>query len=308
VGNLRVSVVIPSWNAAAVLGACLDSVKRQELRGGFETIVIDDGSTDDTTKVLGEHPDLRVISNEECLGFSVACNTGAAVARGEVLVFLNSDTELLTADALERLAQAAGRPDVGLAGPMLVNVDGTLQPSCAAFLTVRTALALMTGLHRLLPDRLLPRVAPHRWSHDRSRDVDWFKGAVVTIRADLFRDLGGFWPSLYGEETDLAFRARERGLRVRFERSARVMHVGDHSLGQRLSDADRAARVVNSEVLFLRTHYRPGRAIAIRAILTAGYASRAALNALLGHRRRAAVFREMTRVVASRSSGTALSA
>jgi GT2 family glycosyltransferase len=298
-GELRVSVVIPSWNAAAVLGACLESVERQELPGGHETIVVDDGSTDHTVDVLREHPAVRVLSNERNAGFSVACNRGAAAARGEVLVFLNSDTELLGTNVLERLAEAAEQPGVGLAGPMLVNVDGTLQPSCGAFPSVGNALALMTGLHRLLPDRALARVAPHRWSHDGPRDVDWVVGAVLAIRADLFRNLGGLWPVLYAEETDLAYRVRARDLRVRFEHTARVMHVGRHSLGQRLSDVARAAEVANAELTFLQTHYGRLRRTAIRVILTAGYVARSGLHHLLGRRVRAAMFREMARVMAS---------
>ena len=298
------SVVIPSWNAAPVLGPCLDSLERQEVTGGFETIVVNNGSTDETADVLRDHPSARVLSNVLNVGFSAANNQGAAAAEGNVLVFLNSDTEALGTDVLERLATVAEQPDVALVGPRLLNPDGTLQKSCAAYLSLGGAVALMTGLHRLLPERLLPKVAPHRWSHDRSRDVDWVKGAALAIRADLFRDLGGFWPVLYGEETDLAFRARRRGLRVRFEHSARVMHIGNYSLGQRLSDTERAAEVANSEVQFLRSHCGPVRRLAIRTILTAGYASRAVVHALLGRPGRAAVFREMARVLASRPPRT----
>lgn len=301
-------MVIPSWNAGAVLGRCLVSLKCQEVTGGFETIVVNNGSTDHTADVLRSHPGVRVLSNDQNVGFSMANNQGAEAARGDVLVFLNSDTEVLDEDVLERLAAIAEQPDVGLVGPMLLNVDGTLQPSCAAYLSVSGALALMTGLPRLLPDRLLLQVAPDRWSHDRSRDVDWVKGAAMAIRSDLFRDLGGFWPTLYGEETDLAFRVRGRGLRVRFESSARVMHVGGHSLGQRLSDAERAARVANAEMLFLRTHYGRVRRTAIRAILTVGYGARVALHAALGRRARSAAFWEMARVVASRRGGSEHSA
>ncbi len=301
---LRLSIVIPSWNAAGVLGACLDSLERQELEGGFETIVVDNASTDDTAAVLRRHADrVRVIANDRNVGFSAANNQAAEVAEGEILLFLNNDTEVQDSRGLERLLRAFDDPGVGLAGPMLVNPDGTLQPSCAAHPGVGRALVVTSGVHRLLPDRLLARVEPERWSHDRSRDVPWVKGAAVAVRAELFRELGGFWPRLYAEEQDLALRAQRRGARVRFERSARIMHIGNHSFAQRLSTAERAERVAGAEVVLLQTHYPGPRGAAIRAIVGGGFAARALAHRLLGHRDRAAVFRAMARVYASETSG-----
>ncbi len=299
VQDVRVSAVIPSWNGAAVLGPCLDSIARQVVAGGLETIVVDDGSTDATPEVLRGHAGVCLLSNDRSVGYSAATNQGAAAARGRVLVLLNSDTELVGSDTIERLATAAETPNIGLVGPMLLNVDGTLQPSCGAHLRVSGALVLMSGLHRLLPDRVRARVTPHTWSHDRSRDVDWVKGAAMAIRADLFRELGGLWPALFGEETDLAFRVRKQGLRIRFERTARVVHRGGYSLDQKLSEAERAVRVADSQKLLLVTHYGRLRRVTIRGILLAGYGARAVIHSLLGRRSRAVVFREMARVMAS---------
>ncbi len=298
--RVRVSVIVPSWNAASVLGPCLESLARQEVAGGFETIVVDNGSTDETAAVLGRHADdVRVIANERNEGFSAANNQAARVARGAILFFLNSDTELLSEEVLERLARAVERPGIGIAGPLLLNPDGSLQPSCAAHPTVARALLVAAGIHRLLPDRLVARAAPEHWSHDRPIETDWVKGAAMAVRAELFRQLGGFWPTLYAEEQELAFRARQRGLRVRFESSARVMHVGNHSLGQRLTDEQRAAHVGHAELLFLRTHYRAPRALAIRAVVGTGYAGRAVAHAALGRRERAGVYRALARAYAA---------
>ena len=295
------SVIIPSWNAADVLGACLDSVHRQRLEGGFETIVVDDASTDDTPRVLERHGDrVRVIVNERTSGFSHANNRAAREARGDVLLFLNSDTELLGPDVLARLVEAVTPPEVAIVGPMLVNPDGTLQPSCAPYPGIGRALLTATGTFRLLPDRVRARVAPDHWSHDRPADTDWVKGAAIALRADVFRELGGFWPTMYAEEEDLAFRARSRGLRVRFEPSARVMHVGNQSLAQRWSDVERAAVVANADLAFLAKHYSRPRAATIRAITGAGYAARVAAHRAVGRRDRAEVFRAMARVYARR--------
>src|SRR5205823_14023758 len=122
-----------------------------------------------------------------------ANNQAAVEARGGVLVLLNSDTELLATDTLEHLLEAAEAPGVGLAGPLLVNPDGSVQPSCAAHPTVIRSLVVGAGLHRLLPERIRARVAPELWAHDRPIDTGWLLGAALAIRADLFRELGGLW-------------------------------------------------------------------------------------------------------------------
>ena len=294
---VRVSVIIASWNAGAVLGACLERLREQEVAGGYETIVVDNGSTDDTPEVLRRHADgIRVIRNDHNAGFSAANNQAAEQARGEILFFLNSDTELLAPDTLGHVARTFSDPGVGIAGPRLVNPDGTLQPSCAAHPTVLRALLVMTGLHLLLPDSLLARVHPDRWSHSAARDVDAVKGAALAIRADVFRRVGGFWPTLYGEEQDLAYRVQQEGLRVRFDPRPQVMHVRNHSLGQRQTSTQRAERVAQAELLFLHTHYGPVRREAIRLVVAGGLAARALAHRLLRRRPVAEAYRAMTRV------------
>jgi GT2 family glycosyltransferase len=300
----RLSVIVPSWNTCELLADCLDSLATQTVRGGFETIVVDNGSTDGTAELLRARSDrVRTITNERNIGFSAANNQAAREARGAILLFLNSDTRLLADDTLERLASAVEAPQVGIAGPMLVNPDGSLQPSCAAHPSVGRALLVGAGLHRLLPDRLRAKLSPDTWSHDRPADTDWVKGAAMAIRADLFRDAGGFWPTLYGEETDLAYKVRERGYRVRFEPAARVVHVGNRTGSQRYSDAGRAARVAHAELLFLESNYPRGRAAAVRAITGAAYALRAVVHGLLRHRAQASVYRALARTYATGIKG-----
>jgi GT2 family glycosyltransferase len=236
------------------------------------------------------------ISETENVGFSVGNNAAAERASGRVLFFLNSDTVLLDPDVLAKLAEVAERPGVALVGPRLENPDGSLQPSCAGHLGVGRALLLSSGVHRLLPDSALARVSPEHWSHDSARDTDWLMGAAVAIRADLFAELGGFWPTLYAEDTDLAWRAQRRGLRAVYEPSVRVMHIGNHSLAKRHDAAQRAERVARAEVAFLRAHFSPPRAAAVRAITLAGLGARAVAHRLLGRTERAGVFRAMARV------------
>jgi GT2 family glycosyltransferase len=304
----RISVIIPSWNACDLLGACLDSVERQNVNGRFETIVVDNASTDGTAELLRRHTGrVRVISNAVNVGFSAANNQAAAEADGDVLLFLNSDVELLSDGVLEHLATLVeGDDGVGLAGPLLVNPDGSPQPSCAAHPSVHRALIVGSGLHRLLPNAARRRITPEFWSHDEPIDTGWVMGAALAIRADVFRRLRGFWPTMYAEDEDLAFRAQELGLRVRFDNAAKVMHVGNHSNTQRWSSPTRAARVAAAELSFLYAHYPRPRATAIRLITGAAYGARAITHTALRRAQPASVYRAMARVYArgSRARGS----
>ena len=292
-------MIIATWNTRDLLADCLDSVREQRLPGGLETIVVDNGSTDGTAELLRERTgELRVIANARNAGFAEANNQGAAAARGRILFLLNSDTRLTSPDTLERLAEAAERPGVGVAGPMLLNPDGSLQASCAAHPSVGRALLVGAGLHRLVPDRLRVRLSPDTWSHSEAADVPWLKGAALAVPAEAFRAVGGLWPTMYGEEQDLAYKLRGQGLRARFEPSARVVHVGNQTASKRWSDAGRAARVAQAELLFLRTHYRRPRAAVIRAITGTAYAARALAHAVLRHRTEAGIYRALARAYA----------
>jgi GT2 family glycosyltransferase len=295
-GMPRLSIIIVTYNSTAYIDPCLRSLVEQRPNVDHEILVVDNASTDGTAQVLRGHPGVRVASNRENVGYSAANNQGAAMASGRILFFLNPDTVLLEPDTLQKLVSALERPGVGMVGPQLVNPDGTVQPSCAGHPGVLRAVLVSTGLHRLLPDRVRARAAPDLWSHDAARDAAWLRGAALAIPASVFADVGGFWPLMYASDEDLALRLQRRGLRVRYEPSARVAHIGSHSVFQRWTDVERAARIVDAEVELLRAHYSPPRAAAIRAISGAGLALRALLHRALGRPGRALVHRSMARV------------
>lgn len=101
--SVRVSVVVPVYNGAETLADCLRALENQSLaRGSYEVIVVDDGSVDDTPRVLGElqgkHAFLRVARHRSQRGIADALRTGYLMARGQVLVFYPADLQFKPAD------------------------------------------------------------------------------------------------------------------------------------------------------------------------------------------------------------------
>jgi GT2 family glycosyltransferase len=173
------SVVIPTFNRAAVLPVAIRSVLAQSDRD-FELIVLDDGSTDETAVVVASFGDARIRYQwQPNSGVSAARNAGASTARGEFLVFLDSDDELL-GHALQRFRAATdGDPDVIFSGWIAVSADRSIW---------------RTSLTRAADD---PRPAP------------WLPGAFA-IRGTVFADAGGYDNQLrFAENTELGWRVRK---------------------------------------------------------------------------------------------------
>jgi len=206
-----ISVVVVAHRAGAALSRCLDSLDRQD--GELEILVVDNGAEDGEIAVAAARERVRVVGTGENLGFAGGCNAGALSARGGVLVFLNPDT-VAGDGAIDALAATLGDPSIGVAMARLRLLDApTLLNSRGNVLHV-AGFAWVGGHGE--PVETAPEL----------RDVPSASGAAMAVRADLFRELGGFTEELflYGEDVELAWRARLRGLRVVMEPRADVFH------------------------------------------------------------------------------------
>jgi len=232
----RVSVVIPVFNQLDLTLSCLASLVRYTPEI-YEVIVVDDASTDDTPRVLSRIRNLRYLRQEENQGFVGSVNTGAQVARGQVLVFLNNDT-LLTPGWLEALLEALSEEKVGAVGAKLIYPDGRLQE--AGGIVFRDASGWNYG-------HLQDPAAPE---YNFRREVDYCSGACLAVRRALFEELGGFdklFSPAYYEDADLCFRLRQRGYRVLYQPRAEVFHLEGASCGRDLSKGLKRYQVVNQE-------------------------------------------------------------
>jgi GT2 family glycosyltransferase len=272
------SIVVVNWNGEELLPGCLGPLNG----AGFDVIVVDNGSIDGSRALLEDRfAWARIIANDENLGFAVANNQGIAAATGDHVLLLNSDT-VPNVDALARLADVLDEhPAVGIAGPALINPDGSRQPSCGPGPNLRTELLAKTMLHRIFPG--VRTRAPTRTCR-----VDWVTGAALCIRRSLARDLGGLDEAMFMfyEDLDLCARAREHGEEVWFVDTPPIVHLGGAS--RRKVEARSLVDSFRSTDRYFSRHGSAGRRILLRLLTIPEMMVRSGLWLVLGllpHRR-----------------------
>jgi N-acetylglucosaminyl-diphospho-decaprenol L-rhamnosyltransferase len=226
-----VSVVVVTWNALPWLEQCLESVR------GWETIVVDHGSTDGTLAFVREHwPGVRVIEQEN-RGMGGGNNTGMRAGDGRYYFLLNSDAWVLE-DGLEKLvAFADEHPEAAIIGPKLVNTDGTLQRSARGEPTLWRLATEYLFIRKLAPrSRRLNPLYRGDFAHDRAEEVDWLYGPALLVRREAADAVGLFDEDffMFSEEVDWMTRFRRAGWSVLFFPGTQVVHVGGASHGGNL--------------------------------------------------------------------------
>ena len=222
-----VSIVIPFRDQPELLRNCLRSLRSSTVHR-FEVVLVDNGSTDvRTLRLLKRLPSrrFRVVACPGEFNFSRLCNEGARHARGDALLFLNNDTEVLARDWLERLLALAADPAVGVAGATLLYPDRTIQH---AGLFPRTD-GTWVHPYRGRPENELGDAGELRLT----RCVPAVTAACLLMRRDVFDAVGGFDERLpvAFNDVDLCTRVRQRGLLVVISPHARLLHYEGLSRG-----------------------------------------------------------------------------
>ena len=223
-----VSAIVVSFNTRQMTLDCLHTLADELGQCAADIWLVDNASTDGTVDaVAAAMPHVKIIANSRNAGFGAANNQAMRQAQGEFILLLNSDAFPQQGAVAALLDYMRAHPDVGVAGPRLLNADKSLQISCFRFPSPGFCWA-----ENLWAPILFPRSRAisdyRRWAHDRERDVDWVVGACMMIRAEAYRVAGGFDERffMYAEETDWQRRIRRAGWRVCFTPAGNVVHLG----------------------------------------------------------------------------------
>lgn len=223
--DLRLSVIIPTHETRELVLRCLAALKLCDPQP-HEVIVVDNGSTDETAdSVKIEYPVHTVIRLSENKGFSAAVNRGVARASGDLVLLLNSDTEI-EAPALGVVSRAFARdPQLGIIGAALRNFDGTPQWSGGRTPGWLWLFAIASGIPALLGKlRFWRRLRSPSGSGGGS--VDWVAGTAMVIRRPVWEEVGPFdlGYRFYCQDLDLCVRAADAGWGIAILPDFKVRH------------------------------------------------------------------------------------
>lgn len=225
-----ISIIIPTRDQSEVLRRCLDSIFRLSTYQNYEVIVVDNDSHQAEThqyfSELSKNLRFRRMPFEGAFNFAAINNFAAAQAKGELLVFLNNDTEVITPNWLEELAVFATQPEIGAVGARLLYPNDTLQHAGVVVGLLGIADHVLKGLpaEEAGPLGLAKTI----------KNVSALTAACLMTRRDLFLEVGGFDEknlAVAFNDVDFCLKLRERGLRLVWTPYAELYHYESLSRG-----------------------------------------------------------------------------
>ena len=230
------SIIIPVFNKVELTEQCLVHLAEVTTDVSYEVILVDNASTDRTGAFLATlRGDIRMIRNEENLGFAKACNQGAGAARGRYLVFLNNDTIPCKGWLRALIDEVETHPETAIVGSKLLYPDGTIQHAGVVF---SRDVFLPYHLYRGFPAET-PAVN-HR------REFQCVTAACMLVRPDVFTAVGGFDEEYRNgfEDVDLCLKIGERGGRIVYQPRSVLYHLESQSPGRKDHEEHNSQRLL----------------------------------------------------------------
>ncbi|MFC1981322.1 glycosyltransferase family 2 protein [Chloroflexota bacterium] len=280
--NPTVSIIIVSFNVKELLRKCILSIEEKFVGISYEIIVVDNNSKDRNQEMIENHfPAIRLVKNKANLGFAQANNQGIKIAKGEYIILINSDTEIMNNHIKDAIAHMEENLHIGILGPKIFFPNGNLQTSAVRFRTILSVFAHHFKLKNVLPSETIRKFVIINFGKFLGKTiksylqvyrednnpfmVDWVTGAFMLIRKEVFKDIGYLDEDyvMYSEDEDFCLRANKAGWKmVYYPRLEIIHHVGASVTGNPLISAER----YRSSLIFWHKHHPFWKVFIVRAI------------------------------------------
>lgn len=242
---LDVSIVIVSYNSAALLQKCVEKIIASNAKCSFEIIVVDNNSNDDSLSALSSFASKVIwIQNDENVGFARAVNKGVKNAKGENILILNPDAFFVN-NVLDLMLENATKQshDLNIQTGILFNEDGSLQKNTYTY---------NASFGELISYNILVNYFCRK--KKENQEIRALHGACLFMRATTFNALGGFDEDffLYSEEFELCHRLIKKGGRLSVNQQAKIIHVQEASSPN--ASWNERQRLASIGLLFYKVH------------------------------------------------------
>lgn len=216
----KYSLIVVNFQSAAALARLIQSLPEEFLSDAEVLVMNNDSEEQDLLeRMFLRTSEVRVVEMEKNVGFGMACNQGALLAQGKVLLFLNPDTRFVSGSLESWLTSGMSREKI-LLSPALVTQNGQEEP---------WSYGGKVHPGSIFGQNIFP--FPIWWAHQASKKMGWVSGAAFAVRREDFQSLGGFDERffLYYEDVDLCRRALAQGFVIKKQPEVVFWHQGGSS-------------------------------------------------------------------------------
>lgn len=268
---VTLSIIIVNWNTKNYLEKCLRSIYKTSVNFSFETIVIDNNSSDKSTYFVQKHfPNIKLIANTENLGFAKANNQGFKISKGKYILLLNPDT-IIHKNSLERMANfMENNKKAASCCARFLNPNGSDQkvgyygktPTVANMFLVHSPMRPITLRIPYLRNKFFEHI-----DFSKTQEIDQPPGACFFTKRSILKKIGVMNEQyqLYFEDVDLAYRIKQHGWKQYFLHDTFITHYGNKS-GIQLGYGKRSILYYQSMLKFFNKNYTSNEVIVIKII------------------------------------------
>ncbi|MGR5270008.1 glycosyltransferase family 2 protein [Vibrio astriarenae] len=245
----KASIIIPTRDNREILQACVESVLNKTVYPDFELLIMDNQSQEESAKrylqEIDRYDNVRVVGHDKPFNYSEINNTAVSYAKGEVVVLLNNDTEVISPEWLTELVGLAMQPDVGCVGAKLLYADNTIQ---------HAGVILGLGGYAAHSHRCSPNYANGYFNRPNLNQVlSAVTGACLAIRKETYMRVGGLDEAFQVAYNDVDFclRVQESGFNNVYCPHAVLYHHESKTRGDDQQDTTKMARFDQEKALLL---------------------------------------------------------
>jgi GT2 family glycosyltransferase len=226
-------IITVNWNSGTQIKECINSIQKAEFSNCIlnKIVVVDNDSKDNSLELAESlnYEKLKIIKNQDNLGFGKACNIGAKNSQSDFILFLNPDA-MVYEDTFKKLfyyIEQNDTSDVAVYGVQLIGDDGRVQRACARFPNLWNMIVRSLGLNKI-NNKIFKTYAMDDWNHSETKQVDHVIGAFYVVDRKIFEKINGFDEKyfVYIEDLDLSKRINSIGYKTIFVSEAQAYHKG----------------------------------------------------------------------------------
>ncbi len=282
--KIDLSIVILNYNTKKLLGECLSSLEKYKGDVKFETIVVDNGSTDGSLEyITHKFPSVTLVSNNSNLGFARGNNSARKYCHGKFVLFLNSDTQVYEGTLKKTVTYLEEHTKVGAVTCRTILLDGRDDRDAKrSFPTPWVAFTHFSGLDKLFPHSITFAKYWYGYrSNDETMEIEVLQGAYALVRKNLLDEIGWFDEAYFldGEDIDLCWKIKKKGFKIIYLPEVSILHVKGASKGKivghnKVLTKEERKRIVNSGVdsmlIFYKKHLQENYSIFITLLVVIG--------------------------------------